>query len=398
MSDVATKTVDLTSHKPRTALAFVSDQESEGVIRQSLSDLGLQDVEVASGDVNTATLALGRRSSPRLLIVDISGVDNPSVRLGKLAQVCEPGTGVIVIGDSNDIRLYRELRSTGINEYFFKPLIRNLLANACNAVLSGGSIPLASQRTGRLIFVLGVRGGVGATTIAVSTAWDLAEVHKRWVLLMDLDLFNGDAALQLDAAPSHALAEAIEHPDHVDELFLERGVIHVTARLDLLASLEALDGRVDVEESGLLSILQILLLRYRFVFIDVPATLALRLIHVLHLPSLCILVSNGTLVAARDVARWVEMLGPNTVERSSLFVLNQSGAAGSLPEAEFIRAAGRAPDIIIPYHREVGLASNFGIKAIQKCATLRRALVPVIRQLVGEAEEPPRPLLKRLFG
>ena len=97
-------------------------------------------------------------------------------------------------------------------------------------------------------------------------------MHKRWVLLIDLDLFNGDAALQLDAAPSHALAEAIEHPDHVDELFLERGVIHVTARLDLLASLEPLDGRVDVEESGLLSILQILLLRYRFVFIDVPAS------------------------------------------------------------------------------------------------------------------------------
>jgi pilus assembly protein CpaE len=155
---------------------------------------------------------------------------------------------------------------------------------------------------------------------------------------------------------------------------------------------------VDVEESGLLSILQILLLRYRFVFIDVPATLALRLIHVLHLPSLCILVSNGSLAAARDVARWVEMLGPNTVERSSLFVLNQSGAAGSLPEAEFVRAVGRAPDIIIPYHRDVGLASNFGIKGIQKCATLRRALIPVIRQLVGEAEEPPRSLLKRLFG
>ena len=99
MSDVASKTVDLTSHKPRTALAFVSDQESEGVIRQSLSDFGLQDVEVAAGDVNTATVALGRRSSPRLLIVDISGVDNPSALLGKLAQVCEPGTGVIVVGE-----------------------------------------------------------------------------------------------------------------------------------------------------------------------------------------------------------------------------------------------------------------------------------------------------------
>ena len=388
----------LASSKPRTALAFVSDQESEGVIRQSLSDLGLNDAEIVSGDVTTATVALGRQPSPRLLIVDVSGIDDPSARLHELAQVCEPGTGVIVIGERNDIALYRELKNSGINEYFFKPLVRNLFANACNAVLSGGSMPPSRDRTGRLVFVVGVRGGVGATTIAVSAAWDLAEVHKRWVLLIDLDLSNGDAALQLDATPSHALAEAIEHPDHVDELFLERGVIHVTARLDLLASLEPLDGRVDVEETALLSIFQILLLRYRFVFIDVPATLAARLIHVLHLPSLCILVSNGSLVAARDVARWFERMGPNTLERSSLHILNQSGAAGSLPEAEFIRAVGRAPDIIIPYHRDIGLASNFGIKGIQKCATLRRALIPVLRQLVGEVEEPPRSILKRLFG
>jgi pilus assembly protein CpaE len=86
------------------------------------------------------------------------------------------------------------------------------------------------------------------------------------------------------------------------------------------------------------------------------------------------------------------------VERSSLFILNQSGAAGSLPEAEFIRAVGRTPDIIVPYHRDIGLASNFGIKGIQKCVTLRRALIPVTRQLVGETEELPRSLLRRLFG
>jgi pilus assembly protein CpaE len=397
VSDVAASLVSPGARKGPNAFVFVSDQDSEGVIRQSLNDLGLEQAEFTYGDAKTATAALTRQPSPRLLIVDISGVDDPGARIGELAQVCEPGTSVIVIGSSNDIRLYRELKEAGVSEYFFKPLVRNLVSQACDAILSG-TVTRPIGRTGRLVFFLGVRGGVGATTIAVSTAWHLAEVHKRWVILLDLDLHNGDTALQFDLPPTHALTEAFERPDRVDELFLERGVIHVTPRLDLLASLEPLGNPVAVEENAVLTLLDILLHRYRFVFIDIPATLAPKLTQVLHLPSLCILISNGSLVAARDVARWQQKIGPNTPDRSTLHILNQSGAAGSLPEAEFIRAIGKAPDIIIPFQREIKVASNLGIKGIQSCAALRDSLGPVLRQLAGDAGAPKRSLLKRIFG
>ena len=398
MNDIATSPVHFTSAKASSALVFVSDQDSEGVIRQALSDLGLQDAEFIPGDVDTAIAALGRQSSPRLMIVDVSGVDNPSARLNTLAQVCEPGTAVIVIGASNDIRLYRELRRIGVNEYFFKPLVKNIIVSACDTILSGSTKMPQKERSGRIVTFLGVRGGVGATTLAVSTAWNLAEAHKRWVLLIDLDLFTGDAALQLDVAPSHALAEALERPDRVDELFFERGVIHVTSRLDLLASLEPFDGRTAFDETALLSVLEVLRRRYRFVFVDIPVTLAYRMSHILHVPSLCVLVSNGSLVSARDVARLLKRIGPNTPERSTFHILNHSKATGSLPEADFIRAAGKAPDLVVPYHREIGLASNFGIKELQKCTVLNQALAPLLRDLVGEEIEVRPSLFKRLFG
>jgi len=396
VTELATSPLNAAGKVP-TALVFVSDQDSERVIRQSLSDLGLQNAEFASGNVETATAALAKQTSPQLLIVDIGAVEDPAARMAELAQVCEPGTGVIVVGSKNDIRLYRNLRDAGVAEYFFKPLVRNPFTQACNAILRGTEAQ-PTARTGRLVFFLGVRGGVGTTTIAVSTAWHLAEMHKRWVVLLDLDLHAGDAALQLDSTPTHALTEALERPERIDELFLERGVTHISPRLDLFASLEPLGQAAAVDENAVLSLLDILLHRYRFVFVDVPATLAPKLAQMLHLPSTCILVSNGSLVAARDVARWVERIGPNTPERSTIHILNQSGAAGSLPEAEFIRAAGRAPDIIVPYQREIGTAANRGINGIQEGATLRHALAPVLRQLAGELEAEPRSLLRRLFG
>lgn len=384
---------------PPVALVFVADRDSEGVVRQSLNDIGLtnEQTEFNSGDVRTAAAALAQRASPRLLIVDVSGIDEPVARLSDLAKVCEPSTGIVVLGDKNDIRLYRELKRLGVNEYYYKPLVRNPIVRTCNSILSGTSAQINS-RTGRLVFVLGVRGGVGATTLAVSTAWEVAETHKRWVALLDLDVHGGDAALQLDSVPSHALVEALDRPERIDDLFLDRSMIHVTSRLDLLASLEPLGEDLPIKEDAVLSLLDKLLHRYRFVIVDLPAAVASKLTQVLHLPSLCVLVTTGGLAAARDLARWHEQIGPNTPDRTTLHILNQSGAPDSLPRAEFSRVTGVTPDLIVPYQREVEEASKLGIKGLQSCHGLRRALEPMVRQLTGEVQELQPSFLSRLFG
>jgi pilus assembly protein CpaE len=377
------------------AMVFVQDRDSEGIIRQSLSNLGVADAELNIGDIGTAIATLAQAPSPTLLIVDVGGVDNPVSRVNELADVCEPNTGVVVIGDRNDIVLYRDLKHAGVVEYLFKPLVSDLVTRTCNSVLSGGTEP-SGTRTGKLVFILGVRGGVGATTIAVNTAWYLAETRQRWVLLLDLDTRNGDAALQLDTAPSHALREALEHPERVDKLFLERAVIHVNQRIDLLASLEALDDPIDFEEDAILSLLDNVLHRYRFVFVDISETTPL-LNKALHLPSICVLVSNGTLASARETARWRAYIGPNSPERTTLHLLNQHGAPGCLSDAEFTRAAGQPPDIIVPFDREIAIASILGTNGTQKSAALRHGLAPLLRQLSGEQVESTRSLFTRLF-
>lgn len=378
------------------ALVYIQDEDSEGVVRQALRALGVRDAEFIKGGVETAVVALAQHASPQLLIVDVSGVDDPILRVNALANVCEPNTGVIVVGDSNDITLYRSLKRAGVVEYFFKPMVSDLVTRACNSVLTG-TVDSEPTRSGKLVFVLGVRGGVGATTVAVNTAWYLAEKRQRWVMLLDLDLHHGDTALQLGATPSHALREAFEHPERVDKLFLERAVIHVERRIDLLASLEPLGSTVAFEESAVLSLLDNLLHRYRYIFVDVPGNVSVRLLQMLHLPSTCLMVSNGTLVSAREVARWRELIGPNTPDRMTLHILNKHGAPGCLPPAEFARAAGQAPDITIPFDREFAAASILGIQGTQKSTLFKRGLAPVLRHLSGDAVEPPPSMLSRIF-
>jgi pilus assembly protein CpaE len=380
------------------ALVFVRDRDSEGVIRQCLSDLAVVTTEFKNGGVDDAIAELATRPSPRLLIVDVHGVDDPVARIRELANVCEPTTGVVVIGELNDIRFYRNLKAAGVVEYYFKPLVRTLIMQTLNGIITG-STARPKSNTGKLIFVVSVRGGAGATTIAVATAWYLAETHKRRVSLLDLDLQFGDAALQLDAQPSHALQEALDHPERVDELFLDRGMARAGERLGVMAGLEPLNDTMVPDEAGVLSLMERLLHRDRYVFVDIPMTSAPHLMRVLALPGTVLLVSTGSLVCARDVARLRQKIGPNSAERTTLHVLNKSGASESLSTEEFTTAAGATPDIIIPYAREIAVASRLGVQGLQKCSALQHGLVPLFRQLSGE--EPPaarRSRLRDLLG
>jgi pilus assembly protein CpaE len=377
-------------------MIYVRDRDSEGIIRQSLSDLGIRDARFVAGGVAVAIKELAQQASPQLLIVDVGGVSDPVERIHALGEVCEPGTGVIAVGDTNDIILFRDLKDAGVFEYFFKPLVSNLVSRACNNILTGN--PEQKQaRTGKLVFGLGVRGGVGNTTLLVRLAWNLAQVRLRRVILVDLDLYSGDAALQLDAVPTHALREALEHPERVDELFLARGVTHVTDRLHLLASLEPITAPGTLEEDGVLALLGSLLHTYHYVFVDIPPTRAPWLTRTLHLPSICVLVSDETLVSARDVARWREHIGPNSPERTTLHILNKSGAPGSLPLEEFERAAGKPADIVVPYEREIAAAAKLGRQGMEKSTALQRGLALMLRHIAGEQVKAQGSLFARWF-
>lgn len=375
---------------------YTPDADAAGVIRQAVSDLAPDAVFISEG-ISGALSGLGSRPSPKLLIVDVDGDEEAVTRVQDLINMCEPSTSVVVIGEINDIRLYRGMREAGAVDYFFKPLVTTIVAHVCRAILTGKE-DVAHNRTGRIVYVVGARGGCGATTIALRTALSLSNSPPRPVLLLDLDLQRGDCALQCDVTPSHALREALAQSDRVDDLFLARGLMHVTKRLDLMASLEPLDSPTEFDEIALLALLEKVTGRYRYVVVDVPAHRAAALNRSLHLPSTLLLVSNGGLASAREVARWRQWLGPDTSERTLVHVLNKNGAPGNLTAEDFARAAGAAPDIVIPYAREVAADALLGLKAKPACPVIDQGLGPALGILSGSAVSRHESLLHRLFG
>jgi pilus assembly protein CpaE len=397
MTDPAAPTAltGATGQAPR-AMVFTRDKASEGVVRQCLMGLGVADAQFRPGGVDQAIAEVSSHGPIKLLIVDADG-EFPLAAISNLLAACSPSTGVVVLGESNDLSLYRHLRDLGVADYIFKPLVSALVTRACDRVLTGAH-EREGAPLGQLISFLGVRGGVGATTLAVRTAWELASLPPRPVALIDLQLRFGDAALQLDVAPNDALQEALRSLDRVDELFIERGVTHVADRLDLMASLAPVNQQPEFSEEAVLKLLEQLQRRYRYVVLDVPVFTAGLMPRALQLASTFILVSDGRLASARDVRRWRDALGPDAPDRTILHILNRHGGPGDLPMEDFMRAAGEGPDIVIPFARDIGAASNAGIRARPDCPELQRALAPLLERVAGQSPAHGRPLLSRIFG
>ena len=125
----------MTSADRASLMAFVADEASEAAIRGGIGDvLGAQ---LRRGTVRTAVKALEKEGTPRVLIVDISGIDDPFGALDDLASVCTPDVRVLVVGERTEIGFYRDItRNVGVHEYLPKPLTRDT-SPACSPPCPG---------------------------------------------------------------------------------------------------------------------------------------------------------------------------------------------------------------------------------------------------------------------
>src|SRR5580704_9034517 len=254
-------------------IAFVRDQETETALREGLMEVVPQGFDIHRGTVRVAMAALQNMPTPRVLIVDVSGEDQPLSSLGELSEVVEPDVRVLVIGDREDLNFYRQMtHGLGVMEYLYQPLMRDMVARYFGPRIQSGTSTPEAVVGGRVVTVTGTRGGTGASTIAANLAWHFGVEARRHTVLLDADLHRGTAAMHLGAKTGPGLRTALEAPDRIDELFVERAAQQVTKRLHVLAGEEKLTESVNYTPNAAARLLDALRRRYNFVVIDVPCS------------------------------------------------------------------------------------------------------------------------------
>jgi pilus assembly protein CpaE len=365
--------------------AFICDETALDTLRPVVIEMGWQPEKCNKGGLRNAVQSLSVTASPNILMVDLSESGDPLNDINALAEVCEPGTVVVAIGQVNDVRLYRDLVASGIHDYLLKPLSAGQLRDALNQAQAVFAAPKASdpEAAKRHIStaVVGTRGGVGASMLATSLAWLFSADQKLPTALLDLDVHFGTGALALDLEPGRGLTDAIDNPSRIDGLFIERAMIRANDNLSILSAEAPINSPLMTDGSAFVQLEEEFRQAFEMTMIDLPRNMLINFPHLLADVNVVVLACEMTLASARDTIRILSWLKTNAAHAKPLIVANkvQAGIA-EISKADFEASVERKIDIMIPYDAKA--AAN-AAKQGQTFADANRAskAAAAIRQL-----------------
>ncbi|PWS34201.1 pilus assembly protein CpaE [Falsiroseomonas bella] len=368
-------------------LAFIADEQSEAALRGGLGPL-ISELVVRRGGVAAAIRAMEREPTPKVLIVDVAGLEDPTPELEALAAVCEPDVRVLVVGDRDELPLYRRLtHDLGVHEYIYKPLTRDHVARLFGPAIAGAVVEReATGRGGRVVSVLNARGGAGATTVAANLALELSAASRSHVALVDLHLRGGTIGLSLGVKPSSGLRIALEHPDRVDALFLERAAIPVGDRVRVIAAEEPIDAAPTASAESVKRLLELLRHRFNTIVVDLRSPPGAVEKAVLAASRQVLITFGPDVAGVRDALALKRMVLAQGTGSHPLLVLNRLGIPGGLSLPLVEEGLGGRPECVLPWQpKQILRALNLGQPATAACPALKRALVPLVREVSGTA-------------
>ena len=346
--------------------AFICDESALDVLRPVIIEMGWQPEKCNKGGLRNAVQSLSIAASPAILMVDLSESGDPLNDINALAEVCEPGTVVIAVGQVNDVRLYRDLLASGIHDYLLKPLsvsqLRDSLTQAQAVFMSPRNSDGETVKKHVSTAVVGTRGGVGASTLATSLAWLFSSDHKKPTALLDLDVHFGTGALALDLEPGRGLTDAIENPSRIDGLFIERAMIRANEHLAILSAEAPINSPLMTDGSAFLQLEEEFRQAFEMTVVDLPRNMLINFPHLLAEVNVVALVTEMTLASARDTIRLLSWLKTNAPGAQPLILANKvHQGMVEISKADFEASIERKINYTIPFdQRAAANAAKLG--------------------------------------
>jgi len=318
-------------------------------------------IKLDTGGISAAIETFKQAPTPNLIIVETSSQKEDLISsLDALAEYCDAGTKVIVVGDINDVTLYRDLISRGVSEYLIAPISVLQLIGAIGNLYSDPE----AEPLGRTIAFFGVKGGCGASTIAHNGAWSLARSFQSEVAVTDLDLPFGTAGLDFNQDPLQGVFEAVSSPERLDETYLDRILSKCSEHLSLLAAPATLERTYDHSEKAFELLVETMRASMPHVVLDLPHTWNAWIKNTLLTVDEIVLVAEPDLANlrnAKNTADILKQLRPN--DRPPHLIMNKVNMPKrpEIKPEEFAGALGLTVQASIPFEPQLfGTAANNG--------------------------------------
>jgi len=321
-----------------------TDRELEGVVRSCGAVPSLVPL------TQLPALAQATSQPADVLVVDLRGQGSVPPALSAFRRQ-HATTGILIVAKTLDPDLILAAMRAGANEWVAEPITHAELDAAITRITAHQTSPAVSQT---LAFV-GVKGGVGTTSLAVNVATVLSRIATSGALMIDLQVSRGDAALYLGVEPRFSVADALDNIHKLDDAFFRSLVVRGASRLDLLAAPEA-GGAARLDASRVRALLDFTSKQFEYVVVDVPRTDPGAL-DALEVATSIVVVTTQELPAVRSAASMAARLRQRYSKDRVLVVMTRLDKESEISREDVERVLGAPVAFTFPSDYRTAMAA-----------------------------------------
>jgi len=376
---------------PRISIhAFCETPATTALLEKAAVDrrLSKAHLTIHMGGIAKAVDQFQTSSTPNLIVLEtMASGSEIFAQLGELAEVCDPSTKVVIIGQVNDIILYRELIRQGISEYIVRPQSPLQIIKTIAELYVDPSAP----PIGRTIAFVGARGGVGSSTIAHNVGWCAAEEFKSDTVILDLDLPFGTASLDFDEDASAGLVEALSSPERLDDVLLDRLLQKHTDHLSLFTAPSVLDRDYELDDQAFETVLDVVRGTAPTIVVDVPHMWTTWSKRILTTADEIVVTATPDLAAFRNTKNLIDILSaarPN--DAAPKLVINQYDPKNSAVQPDqYAEHVGLEPVQVFNWEPQLFGAAATNASPITEVGAKSRtatSLLELSAELIGRSD------------
>ena len=376
-------------------MGFVSDETSYRIVRSVAQARGWPDAVVQQGGLDMLADMLENFAPPKILLLDLDAEKDVLPSATRAIGLCGPDSQIIFVGKYNDISLYRQFIQLGASDYLVKPLSEDALLQAIINASKPKKVEEADvgkeTRGCKIIPVIGTRGGVGVTTIAVNLSWILSNQLNQQVGLLDLDMQFGSTALALDKEPGRGMRAALENPERLDGLLIASSMVQHSDKFSILCAEDTLEQPFYFNGDATLGLLKPIRGDFDMLLVDLPRHHISSQKTLLNEAHAVIIVADLTLASLRDARRiklYLKNLRPDLLP---LLVVNHVGDSpyATIDQATFEKNLETKIDVILNEDiKTAKQAANVGkpFASVAPDAPITKTLIALARTISGQKE------------
>lgn len=315
---------------------------------------------------------------PDAFVVDIRALDALPREILNLKRHY-PQSGVVVIARALEPAAMLDAMRMGVSEWVAEPLVIDELETAIRRLAR----PVLGTVAGRAIAVLGGKGGVGCTTVAVNLATALHRATGEPTLFVDLHMAHGDASVFLGVEPRFSVLDALENIHRLDQTYMKGLVTPTKAGIDLLAAANR-PQHGPIDALRVRALIEFVTTTYPWVVLDCARTDG-TLMEALDATSTVVVVANQELATLRSASRLAATTRQRCGAQKVKLAINRYDTESDIGRKDVERVLGGAIAFTFPsdYRASVAALNKGEPLILQNHTRLAAAFEDVARELAG---------------